>query len=54
MFSKAECNAIEEIAEPVARAVEVALRRREREERYERRFEALEKLVAELAPKRGT
>jgi hypothetical protein len=48
LFGKAECAAIEEITEPVARAVQVALLRQGREERYERRFEALETLVAQL------
>jgi hypothetical protein len=48
LFGKSEYDAIEEIAEPVARAVQVALHRQEREDRYEQRFEALEKLVARL------
>ena len=48
LFGKAEFDAIEEIAEPVARAVQVAISRQERENRYEQRFEALEKLVREL------
>lgn len=48
LFGKTEFDAIEEIAEPVARAVQVALRRQEREERYEQRFAALEAMVRQL------
>jgi hypothetical protein len=50
-FGATERNVIEEVAEPVARAVQVALNREEREARYERRLEALEKLVAQLQAK---
>jgi hypothetical protein len=53
LFGKAERNAIEEVAEPVARAVQVALSREEREARYERRFEALEKVIAHLTNRRS-
>ena len=42
---------IEEIAEPVARAVQVALTREEREASYERRFAELERMVAKLTAK---
>jgi len=48
LFGKAERDAIEEIAEPVARAVQVALTREEREASYERRFAELERMVAKL------
>ncbi|MCL6684282.1 hypothetical protein [Sphingomonas alba] len=51
MFGKSELDALEAIAEPVARAVQVALTRSEREAGYERRFEALEKAVAALKAK---
>jgi hypothetical protein len=53
MFGKAECEAIEEIAEPVARAVQVALTRERREANYEDRLKALEKAIAllQLKPK---
>lgn len=52
LFGKSERDAIEDIAEPVARAVQVALRRQEREAVYESRFAALEQQIAELARKR--
>jgi hypothetical protein len=48
LFGKSECNAIEEIAEPVARAIEVALRRQEREQQIETRLIALERQIAKL------
>jgi hypothetical protein len=48
LFGKTEFDVIEEIAEPVARAVQVAISRQEREERYEQRFEALERRIAQL------
>lgn len=49
LFGRSDCNAIEEVAEPVARAVQVALRRQEREAVYERRFAALERQIAKLS-----
>lgn len=52
LFGKSECDAIEEIAEPVARAVQVALRRQEREALIERRFAALERQIAKFGGKR--
>jgi acyl-CoA reductase-like NAD-dependent aldehyde dehydrogenase len=52
LFGKSECRVIEEIAEPVARAIQVALRRQEREQKFEERLQALEKLVASLARRR--
>ena len=48
LFGKSEFDAIEEIAEPVARAVEVALRRQEREQQLESRLEAIEAVLARL------
>jgi hypothetical protein len=51
LFGKAERDTIEEIAEPVARAMQVALRREEREAQYERRFAALERQIAKLGTK---
>jgi hypothetical protein len=48
LFGKAERAAIEEVAEPVARAVQVALTRQEREAGYEQRFAALEEAVGQL------
>jgi len=53
LFGKSECAAIEEIAEPVARAVQVALQRQEREQEIESRLEALEAMIAKLAKGRG-
>ena len=57
LFGKTECDAIEEIAEPVARAVQVALRREEREAAYRRdlqsmesRVQAIEERFARLLP----
>ena len=52
LFGKAERDAMVEIAEPVARAVQVALTREEREASYERRFAELERMVAKLTAKR--
>ena len=49
LFGKAEFGAIEEIAEPVARAVQVAISRQEREDRYEQRFAALEAMARQLS-----
>jgi hypothetical protein len=49
LFGKAECDAIEEIAEPVARALEVTLRRQERELHIESRLQAIEAAIAKLA-----
>ena len=48
LFGKAEYDAIEEIAEPVARAVQVALGRQEREARYEGLFRSLQERLAKL------
>ena len=48
LYGKAERDAIEEIAEPVARAVQVVLLREEREARLERRFERIEQKIARL------
>ena len=48
LFGKAECEAIKEIAEPVARAVQVSMSRQEREERYDQRLTKLEELVRKL------
>jgi hypothetical protein len=45
LFGKTEFDAIEEIAEPVARAVQVAVRRQEREERLESRLQELESRI---------
>jgi hypothetical protein len=52
LFGKSECDAIEEIAEPVARAVQVALRRQEREQQVERRLQNIEAAIAKLATSR--
>jgi hypothetical protein len=49
LFGKTECDALEQIAEPVARAVEVSLRRQEREQHFEARLNALEKAIAKLS-----
>ena len=56
LFGKTERDVIEEIAEPVARAVQVALRREERESSYreslsaiERRFQSIEQQLAKLS-----
>ena len=51
LFGKSECRAIEEIAEPVARAVQVALRRQERETALEARLRAIESALAKLGGK---
>ena len=48
LLGKSEFDAIEEIAEPVARAVQVALRRQEREHDVEARFQAIEQALAKL------
>jgi hypothetical protein len=53
LFGKAECKAIEEIAEPVARAIQVTVRRAEREARFEARLKAVEDLVAQLRHRGG-
>lgn len=53
LFSKSECTAIEEIAEPVARAIEVALRRQEREQQIERRFQGFEKELKRVVAQLG-
>jgi hypothetical protein len=57
LFGKTERDAIDEIAEPVARAVQVALMREEREATYrrdlqsmERRVQGIEKRLARLLP----
>lgn len=52
LFGKSECDAIEEIAEPVARAVQVALRRQEREQQVESRLQNIEAAIAKLAASR--
>ena len=56
LFGTTERDVIEEIAEPVARAVQVALRREERESSYreslsaiERRFQSIEQQLAKLS-----
>jgi hypothetical protein len=61
LFAKSEYRAIEEIAEPVARAVQVALSRAEREASHrrdlagiKRRVAAIEKKLAQLHPRQGT
>ncbi len=51
LFGKGECDAIEEIAEPVARAVQVVLRRQEREQEVEGRFQAIEQAISKLTRK---
>ena len=48
MFGKTERDVIEEIAEPVARAAQVALRREEREAAYRQSFEAIEQRFQSL------
>jgi len=53
LFGKSECDAIEEIAEPVARAIEVALRRQEREQQIERRFQGVEKELGRVVAQLG-
>lgn len=53
IFGKAECAAILEIAEPVARAVQVVLWRREREQQMEYRLSAIEQTLSKLAGKLG-
>lgn len=52
LFGKSEFEAIAEIAEPVARAVQVSLRRQEREQQIESRFKAIETALAKLAKSR--
>ena len=49
LFGKSECDVIQEIAEPVARAVEVAIRRQERERKIEKRLKAIEASIAKLS-----
>lgn len=53
LFGNSECDVIEEIAEPVARAVQVAIARREREEQYETRFEKLERQLDMISKRLG-
>ena len=48
LFGKSEMDAIEEIAEPVARAVQVAVARQQREAEYDRRIGALEQRLAQV------
>jgi hypothetical protein len=48
LFGKSECDAIEEIAEPVARAVQVAVQRQEREAQMENRLQSIERAIAKL------
>jgi len=48
LFGRSEREVIEDIAEPVARAIQVATSREQREERYELRFAKLELLVRQL------
>ncbi len=48
LFGKSEFDAIEEVAEPVARAVQVVTRRQEREADLDERFRALESAIARL------
>jgi hypothetical protein len=49
LFGRSEFAAIEEIAEPVARAIEVALRRQERDRQLEERLQAIESSIAKLS-----
>jgi len=51
LFGKAECEAIEEIAEPVARAVQVALSREEREAANRQSFQAIERRIDSIEQK---
>jgi hypothetical protein len=53
LFGKAERETIEEVAEPVARAVQVSVSRAEREAKLEFRLSALEGAVAKLTKKAG-
>ena len=48
LFGKSEFDAIEEVAEPVARAVQVALRRQDREQEVEARLQAIEQAISKL------
>jgi hypothetical protein len=48
LFGKSEFDAIEEIADPVARAVQVVTRRQAREAELEGRFAAIEKSIRQL------
>jgi hypothetical protein len=48
MFGKAECETVEQIAEPVARAVQVALSRATSEARHRRDFAAIKRRVAAI------
>ena len=54
LFGKSEFIAIEEVAEPVARAIEVTLRRQERERHLENRLRSLERAVGKLTGKVGS
>lgn len=49
MFGKTEYDVIEEIADPLARAIEVAMTRANREAHYEKRFNTIEKQLANLS-----
>ena len=53
LFGKSECEAIEEIAEPVARAVQVAVQRQEREAQMENRLQSIERAIAKLSKTLG-
>lgn len=53
LFGRAECAAIDEIADPVARALQVALSRAERENAIEQRFQTMEKLLKEMRGRVG-
>jgi hypothetical protein len=53
LFGKTERTAIEEVAEPVARAIQVTVRRAEREANIEARLKGLEAIVAKLKPRPG-
>src|SRR5262245_3471009 len=50
LFGKAEYEAIEEIAEPVARAIQVTVSRAEREAKLEERLKAIEDVIAGFKP----
>lgn len=53
LFGKSEFDAIEEIAEPVARAVEVAIRRQERDQQIEKRLRTIEANITKLTKELG-
>lgn len=53
LFGKAERDTLDEIADPVARAVQVALRRAERDRAIEHRLANVEKAIARLARRIG-